>query len=216
MKAIFTCIFLCTIKFSFAASTNSISPGDSIIKKAYKINREEFLEKYGCDDSSRALINFYFKKRNHQKGNFLAGAGALLIAGIAFGSVNNLMNDDKNYNYDNGLPNAQTTFLAIAIIVMAFMGLPLIISGGTLWIIYSRKKLLKLLDRYNNGKSIPRGISRNKMFRGFLLYDRWDYYIKREIKLADLIGINTEKKKMWDEYRNRRLQRNQKNAIPAQ
>jgi hypothetical protein len=161
-------------------------------------------------------MNFYFKKRNRQKGNFLAGAGALLIAGIAFGPANNLMNDDKNYNYDDGLPDAQTAFLAIAIIVMAFMGLPLIISGGSLWIIYSRKKLLKLLDRYNNGKSIPRGISRNKMFRGFLLFDKWDSSFKHEIKLAELIDINTEKKKKWDEYRNWRLLRNQKNAIPAQ
>jgi hypothetical protein len=55
--------FLVTIKISFASDLAVPALDDTTItKNEYKSSRKEFLEKYGRDDSSTALINFSLPK----------------------------------------------------------------------------------------------------------------------------------------------------------
>jgi hypothetical protein len=162
MKIIFALIFLLIIKFSFASAISPMPLTDTTVKKEYKRNRNEFLDRYGHDDSSRALINFYFHRRGLVIGNLSAGIPFTLLSGIALFPATAAENSNGN-----GLGTA-------LLFPILFTGVMLILVGSYLWIryshttLYSRKRLLILLDDYFNGKSIPWVISKNKVFKAIL------------------------------------------------
>jgi hypothetical protein len=65
MRITLSILLLFSLKFCFASQEPTWHGMDTTIlsKEDYKLNGEEFLDKYGRDDSSRAFIHFYFRKR---------------------------------------------------------------------------------------------------------------------------------------------------------
>ncbi len=67
---------------SFGAGSRHGRTGDQ--ETYYRMDRREFLFHYGRDDSSRALINFYFSHREHPKGVLQPTQGDV---GMLFGEL---------------------------------------------------------------------------------------------------------------------------------
>ena len=120
------------------------------VNKPWNISQQQFLAEYGKDDTSKAIINYYFK--NHKllrKGlNFFIPASAL-TSGIALSGTNS---------------PGKAIFIFIAIIID---DLTLAIIGRMAK--YSRKKLLKTLDNYFSGKGIKPKLKR-LLFKGSSAY----------------------------------------------
>jgi hypothetical protein len=171
MKTMLLIFFCFAMEFSFGAYLPSLPPEDSTVpQKAYKMEKKGFLERYGRDDSSKALIYFYFRKRKVNKNIFFPGAALGLAAGIGYFPVNNLpdIGEFNTADYKGG----NKIFLVLGIFCLAAAGIPLLLVGGSLWMHYSRKKLLKLLNDHFNGRSIPAGIARNKSFKYYLEHSK--------------------------------------------
>lgn len=60
----FLLVFIIVISFNSASAQQLFETFDTIPLEKFKLNKTEFLEKYGTDDSLRALIYVCFKKRN--------------------------------------------------------------------------------------------------------------------------------------------------------
>jgi hypothetical protein len=110
-------------------------------RKSWKINKEEFIEKYAFDDSSKMLVEYWFANRG--AGFFSTSLSA--FASLLFGSV-----------------SVQATLEAVAYPSVAIAAgfafllcfLILLISYKHLKK-YSRKKLYSLLQDYQSGKPLP-------------------------------------------------------------
>jgi len=160
------------VQSSFATDIISDNARDPIGTgvKDYKLNREQFLESYGRDDSSRALIDYYFHKRNNAKklaiAGFILGIVSLVIAGLVISS-------SPSNGPSNGVVDDSGEVAVVLLLVQTFYGsIALIVTGVAIWIIYSRKKLLKLLEKYFLGKSIPPHIARNHLFNQWLTEEK--------------------------------------------
>jgi len=165
-----------------AASFPNFRVVDTVIDRpVYALTRDEFLTKYGRDDSSKALINFFFERRSPQAG--MIGGGSVLTAGGTIGLVAavNGVNDRSN---DLG-QQLNDLWLAILAGIALGAGIALVSVGISLGSRYSKKRLLRLLDNYFAGSPMPRGIARNTMFRAFVQYGEWNADIKKQMKTAD-------------------------------
>ena len=133
-------------------------------------NKEEFLHEYGRDDSSRALIQFYFAKRNKGKKMLVIPASIslgleTLIAVAAISASNSKSPSTSNQPNRDAPPIGFFMFFILCPIV------PFLIMGGRMLYKYSPKKLLAQLDNYYAGKAIPKWISKSRLFKKFLQYD---------------------------------------------
>jgi hypothetical protein len=120
----------------------------SIRGKPYKINEQQFMEKYGTDDSSRALIRYFFHHRSVGL-RFLfipPGAGLIISAVVILSRV------------------CLNWLLFLYLCVAAEAVFVLMIIGGVYLLRYTRKKLLRLLLQYHSGGSIRRRIAQNHYF----------------------------------------------------
>ena len=78
----------------------------------------------------------------------------------------------------------KTILLGLAGVVLG-LGVAFVLVGLPLWHRYSRKKLLSNLQAYFSGQPIQHGIAKNRMFRGFVQYGKWNADIRRKIKKSD-------------------------------
>jgi hypothetical protein len=107
------------------------------------LKAKAFLKQYGTDDTSRALIVYWFKKRHIFSALSILSGAATGAAAIALGSSAN----------SNSLGGFAET-----------LGLTLTVATGTLatilflipFLTHSRKKLLRLLTNYRNNESLPK------------------------------------------------------------
>jgi Zn-dependent protease len=182
MKVILLVGVLLCGHYKAAASFSFLAPADTLIDRpVYDLTHDEFLEKYGRDDSSKALINFFFKRRKPGAG-MMGGGIALTVLGaggliVAVPGVN-----DRSNDFNQQLSDLLLAFLA-AIALVA--GIALASVGTALGIKYSKKRLLRLLDNYFAGTPKPRNIAKNIMFRAFVQYGEWNADTKRKIKSMD-------------------------------
>jgi len=179
-------VLLTAVLFSgyYSAATgfaHSVLPDTIIDRPAYALTQHEFLEKYGRDDSSKALINFFFKRRSPGAG--MIGGGLVLTVGGTVGLVAavNGVNDRSN---DLG-QQVNDLWLAVLAGIALGAGVALTAVGVGLGGRYSKQRLLRLLDNYFAGIPIPRNIVKNIMFRGFVQYGEWDAETKKKIKSID-------------------------------
>ncbi len=141
------------------AKVETISLDTSIDQSNYKHSQKYFLENYGKDDTSKALINYYFAKREKALIETVIPA---ITGGIATLIV-------AKVNTDNNSPSSKDSGYAGLVIVPAFI--IILYSAGTLidgqikWLVFSRSKLFKLLNDYNSGKPLPKKITRRKAFK---------------------------------------------------
>jgi hypothetical protein len=146
------------VSFQSGASTISIpihySDTTDPLFMPYHLNRIEFLNKYGKDDTSRALISFYFHKRSLGRKLIFFPFILDLVALAGFWLY---------FTYVTAPADGWAfTFFSIGFIAsMAIFS----IIGGIVLLTHSRKKLLQLLNEYNRGRSIPDAIRSNSYFK---------------------------------------------------
>ena len=141
-----------------AANTTSYA-GSSIKSTEHKHSKQYFLDNYGKDDSSRALINYFFKKR---KDAFyesvispVAGGASVLILNLFLKSMANVKEDTGGLGFSVAIP-----------LILIIYAVPVyIIDGQIKWLIFNRRKLLTILESYNSGNSLPAKITRRKVFK---------------------------------------------------
>ncbi len=112
----------------------------------FKHPQQYFLNTYGKDDSTRALINYYFRLRKATVvetaiGLFVIGGGLILAA------------------------NPNTYILTLGSAPIIVMGALSFIDGPIERLIYNKKKLLHLIADYQRGKHFPKRFTHNRRFR---------------------------------------------------
>lgn len=145
---IFFCFFI-----SFQLSATVLEVNDSSIKQQY--SKELFLKKYGSDDSSKALIEFFFKKRHEGKLETIiwpaVGIAATLLTIAYFNSKGN---------------NALGGFLVlISLGLLPYASVAGILSGIFKLIRFRKARLVLALERYQAGKGIRKSLKRDKIFK---------------------------------------------------
>ena len=158
MKAFLICLVAIILGCSLAFAEKIIVKHDSVINQTdFKHNKQYFLDHYGADDSTRALINTFFRVRKaavvEVAYSVVAGVGIYIFANHVFGP-----GDNKSNSWNT--------------IALAIFAIPLIpafaigVGEGTVtYLIYSRQKLLHLLMDYQNGKNLPRRFTHRTRFR---------------------------------------------------
>jgi hypothetical protein len=123
---------------------------DSIpANKPWKLSQQQFLDQYGRDDTSRAVINYYFEQHQHKgRKNLLVNTLITVVSISAFAIIT-------------------TNCAAGAVIV----GAPFFIAGFIFGIFvfrnvmnmiyFSRKKLFKVLKKYFETKRIPESLRKD-------------------------------------------------------
>lgn len=119
---------------------------DTSLPQTYNLNRQEFLAKYGTDDSSKALISYWFGRRSSSKylsiaGAVTAGSGAIALSSVKSDSL-------------GGLFSKGVFAMAIA------TGVLTLVLSLTNFLFFSRKKLLGLLKDYHKGKPLSKKLKR--------------------------------------------------------
>lgn len=91
----------------------------------------DFIDEYGLDDTSIVLIDLFLKKRIEQ------GIGEMSFLPLS---------------------SATTLIIPPVGIVLTAISLPVAIHGGYIYIKYSKKRLSKILTKYQNGKHLSKGL----------------------------------------------------------
>jgi hypothetical protein len=169
MLKLLTTLTLLIFAFNFlSASTasNKIFRDTTINpKKENELNKDEFLNAYGRDDSSRVLIEFFFAKRYKGKKMIviptaISGSIATLAIISAIAYTNSRSGTTTNINkIDEAPPFPLLLFFILCPII------PFAIIGLRLRAKYSPERLLLQLNNYNAGKPIPRWIAKSRFFK---------------------------------------------------
>ena len=126
-----------------AVDSNSV-----IDQNDFKHDKEYFLEHYSSDDSTKALINTFFRVRRaavvEVSYSIVGGVGLYLFVNHVFGP-----GDNKGFGYG-------TVFLAIFAIPLIPAFAVGAAEGTVTHLIYTRKKLLHLIADHKAGKPFPR------------------------------------------------------------
>lgn len=157
---ILSLLFILTCTNATAATTTSYA--DSVKVLAHKHSKQYFLDTYGKDDSTRALINYFFKKR---KTAFyetvvppIAGGASILLLHLFLKSQANVKEDTGGFSVSVVIP-----------LILVIYAVPVyIIAGQMKWLVFNRRKLLTILESYNTGIPLPKRVTRRKMFNGEL------------------------------------------------
>jgi hypothetical protein len=142
------------------AEIGTISLDTSIDQSNHKHSKQYFLENYDKDDSTKALINYFFKKRKtaFYQTVIPVVAGGLTILLVKALNRNNYPVSGKSSGY-GGL------VLGGALVYVILHSSAQLIGGQITWLVFSRHKLLKILVDYKSGKPLPKKITRKKAFK---------------------------------------------------
>lgn len=156
-------IFLLVYLFNSNCSLASVALGnrDSIVDLTpHKNNHRVFLELYGRDDSTKALINYFFKKR---KIAFLETVIPVAVGAASAIILNEIVNMPDNNTTEGNALLVLTVGLPLAVVLYA---VPVyVIDGQVKYIKFSRKKLLRYITSYNAGIPLPARITKRKEFK---------------------------------------------------
>ncbi len=158
MKYLYSCLKVIIIVALINSSHESLATtvifqDTSLPQKPHQLSQQQFLDKYGHDDTSRAMILLFFKTNKSAK--------KLVFLSAAVGILSYLAADAIFKSTDNV---GGIEFLGI-LIVVATLAIPFNIFY---WIRYSRQNLLKHLERHKAGNRIPKWIRRDELFQKFL------------------------------------------------
>lgn len=143
--------------FNFPVLAAKIIVNDSsIIPKENQQSKKYFLDKYGKDDSSRALIEFFFKRQHTGK------LEAFIWAGI--GSASSIFFDRVIVNGTGPPLGALGVLIGIFTACLIWTSIGGVLAGIFILLKYNRKRLLKLLVNYDEGKGIPKSFLYKRRF----------------------------------------------------
>lgn len=157
-KLSFVCLIIFFFSFTvFCSSGILISDTSTVPKKEFKLNKKEFLAKYGTDDTSIALIRYWFLSRSLN--NLLVfGSGTVFAASGTGLTISLLQSPPGEFN---GAVGGQI-FLGIVAGISGFI----LISAGYYLIKWSRKKLLQVLRNHQSNQPLP--VTIQKKLKPFL------------------------------------------------
>ena len=161
-QLILACLLIVCVN-TFAAS-KSTAPRYTIHSqdKPWQISEMSFIELYGKDDTSRALIDYYFHKRRGGKLTMLITGGIIPASIITAILINKAAIGTSSY-----ISGGTLLFIIIAEAALIAM-----VVGFFEWLSHSRHKLFTLLKDYQNGKSITSGMRSNNIFRRYLAMEQ--------------------------------------------
>ena len=141
-------------------------PEDTTLKAMKHWSEDEFMQESGTDDSSRALISYYFDHRRRGMSTMIWSGSATAAAITATGIIARNLNDGPG----TGEPGA---FRGVALAVIAgsvILTFLSVFSGGfmTRMVVYTKNKLHKDLLRYHAGRGLQKMIGRARRYRMFL------------------------------------------------
>lgn len=123
----------------------------------FKHKKEYFLAHYGTNDSTKALINTFFRVRRAAATevaySIVGGVGLYIFVNHVFGP-----GDNKSFGYG-------TVFLAIFAIPLIPAFAIGVAEGTVTHLIYTRKKLLHIIVEYQAGKPLPRRFTHRTRYR---------------------------------------------------
>lgn len=115
------------------------------------------MAQYGRDDTSKALIHYFFDKRSKASRMIYVPLIIDGLAGIVLGIAGAFTTVSMAYP------------LALLVFILAATTVTILIVGAVYLLKYSRKKLFRLINRYQTGGSIPKKIKANKYFKTLLV-----------------------------------------------
>lgn len=137
---------------------------DSVIHPAVShLNQQQFLDTYGTNDTSRAVIQYYFKRNRNAKRDMLIWGTAGIAAGIAFDKV--VVNGSEG-DALGGL------FLGILLGSFIYTGVIEVLLNSFNWIHFSRQRLALRLEKYNASRQLPKSLLRKSLFINLLAVER--------------------------------------------
>ena len=150
--------FLNCSNISAAIITND--PDSSITVTDYKHSHQFFLDKYGTDDTTKALINYFFRERKNAFYETVLPVVAVGVSALLLNALGNV-----NIKEDTG---GAGLLVALPLAVVIFEAPVYFIDGQIRWLRFSRKRLLSFLTSYNFGNSLTHRITRRKVFKSEL------------------------------------------------
>ncbi len=145
-------LILCLLFFqttTFAAEL--VIDNDSTVEKHtfWRMDKEGFVEKFGSDDTTSALINMYFRTRNEGILTFLLSTPMPYVLG-GIGVV-----------LDSGTSETVIPiFTATGVVIGTFIGSVMFFSGSIRWISYPRKRLYFILEKHKQGEPLPKSLTK--------------------------------------------------------
>ena len=165
MRILFSIVFIFFTKVSLASIGDGAYVHDTSIiisKNNYRLSEAEFLKKYGRDDSSRALIQYYFYKRGKEKKILFVPLATAASAATTIGIVSIFTSLSLSVSSLIG-------FFAVFLLTVASLAILSLCITGTMMLIFNgRKKLLVRLNNYYSGGHIPVHLARSKIFHQLL------------------------------------------------
>jgi hypothetical protein len=163
MKIMLPVYFLFIFNISQASRFSPLILSDTTKPNEYvSLNRKEFLAKYGKDDSSRALINYFFHKRTNGKVGIFTNA--TFFSFFAVGSIAAASDHSQSGDISSFIGFIFYSFLAMTATVLVF--------AIALLRKHSRKKLLDELENYKAGGPFPRSIARTHLYKKLLKQEK--------------------------------------------
>jgi hypothetical protein len=137
------------------ASTLGKADSSILPQHSHRLGKQQFLTIYGRDDSSRALIKYYYPKR--KTGIILSGysGSSLVIAGILSAVI----------IYSTAGANFLAFLLVLTLLAAAYVAAFLLIAGLVMLLLHSRRRLKKMLLLYFTGEPIPERIRKKDSFQ---------------------------------------------------
>ncbi len=162
-KFLFLFTFCCISQISFSAVS---IPRDTLPRSTYRINKQQFLETKSWDDTSRALVHYYFSRNKKAKWGVGIFTGVGLLSAYAFDRI--IMGDSGG----GGGALLLALFIGIPLAGLILYSAFLVLLYIFYWIRFSRPQLLKQLEKYKATEVLPKRISRNKEFLKFLRMEK--------------------------------------------
>jgi len=144
--------FLIVELVSFGQALNDPTKFDQ--KRNFHLTKNEFLNQFGNNDTSIAIIDMFFKKRR----NAILKISILPIPVMA-GKIGTAI--DERYSHgDVVVPIVGMSSFVISVCIV----LPIMGTGIYQLLYFTRKKLIRILDDYEKGKPIPYDIIKRVKF----------------------------------------------------
>jgi hypothetical protein len=124
-----------------------------------RLSRQQFLDRYGTNDTARALIGYYFDKNKKAKRDLIIYGIAGVVAGFLLDAI-----FVGRWNMD------ALGGLILVLILGSFVyvcGITVLISLYKWWR-FSRRRLAVQLERHRAGKPLRKSIYRNTAFKRHL------------------------------------------------
>jgi hypothetical protein len=136
-----------------SVKVNATTPVDTTTKLKHK-SQAWFHQQYGKDDTAKAIIDYFFLKRQRLLTPLLISAGITLAIGVT--ALFTAGPGKSDIAYDVGLILGGAFFFSISFVL--FME----------YLNYTKRKLIKTLELYQSGKGIPKWLKRMPSWQKFL------------------------------------------------